>query len=135
VRWDLVLAARLLRELLLNAVRFSPGGGRVSLRARAEAARVLLTVEDEGPGIPARQCEAVFERFQQLGDVLTEKPRGAGLGLPICRAIAVLHGGWIRAEPRAPAPGARFVLELPIDASAGWRSEEAPEDILAMLRP
>jgi len=134
VRWDPFLAARLLRELLLNAVRFSPRGATVRVAAASEGARLRVTVEDSGPGIPAARCEEVFERFHQIGDVLTGKPKGAGLGLPICREIAVLHGGWIRAEPRAGG-GARLVVELPADAASATRSEEPAPEVLQMLKP
>jgi signal transduction histidine kinase len=132
VRWDLALTVRLLRELLLNAVRFSPPGGTVRLAAHPVGSRLQITVRDEGPGIPADQCEEIFQRFHQLGDVLTEKPRGTGLGLPICRAIAVRHGGWVRAEPRRDQEaGASLVLELPADAFVEASAEETSPHVLA----
>ena len=123
VRWDVALAVRMLRELVLNAIHFSPPGGTVKVSASIAGARLSLSVLDEGSGIPAEHCEEVFERFHQLGDVMTEKPKGTGLGLPLCRAAAILHGGWIRAERRTSS-GACLTLDLPLDASAGPHAVE-----------
>jgi signal transduction histidine kinase len=134
VRWDVPLVTRLLRELLLNALQFSPKGGMVTISMARTGGRLRLAVADEGPGIPAEQREEVFERFHQLGDVMTSKPQGAGLGLPIARAIAVLHGGWVRVDA-AGERGAKFVVEMPVDAGSGSFQNETPEWVLQELRP
>ena len=112
--------SRVFINLVENAVTFSPSGGTVAVSAARRGGvngHVVVTVEDEGPGIPPDNLETVFERFY------TQRPEGAafgshsGLGLAIARQIVTAHGGRIRAENRAgpngSIRGARFVVELP----------------------
>lgn len=108
---------RVFTNLIDNALTFSPQGGTVRLtvrRAGGARGRLLVTVEDEGPGIPPEALETIFQRFY------TQRPAGAafgthsGLGLAIVRQIVSAHGGTIHAENRHPeGSGARFVVELP----------------------
>jgi signal transduction histidine kinase len=114
VRCDGGKIIRLFLELLDNAIRFSPEGGRVVVTVSRAGELVRTEVRDEGPGIPERELESVFERFHQCGELLTAKPSGQGLGLAICRVIAVRHGGTIVAV--SSRPGAHLVLDLPIRA-------------------
>lgn len=115
--------AQVLRNLIDNALTFSPPKGEVLLRAFVQADpargdRVIIVVEDDGPGIPPENLETVFERFY------TERPQGArfgshsGLGLAICHQIVKAHKGEIHAENRVnpgseTIKGARFVINLP----------------------
>jgi signal transduction histidine kinase len=97
-------------NLVANALRYTPPGGRIGLDARAVDGNVVLSVSDTGPGIPPDQQERVFERFVQsarAGDI-----GGAGLGRAIVRAIVQAHGGRILLDS-APGRGTRFTLELP----------------------
>lgn len=108
---------QVLRNLIGNAVSFSPPGGTIWLRARLTGSMVEIAVEDEGPGIPDHRLEAVFDRFY------SERPQGehfgahSGLGLSICRQIVEALGGRISAENRrdeaGQVRGARFVVRLP----------------------
>ena len=111
---------RVFINLIENAITFSPAGGTVSVRAQRRGGAnpaIVVTVEDDGPGIPPDSLETIFERFY------TQRPKGAafgshsGLGLAIARQIVVAHGGQIRAENRTGAGGAsggaRFIVELP----------------------
>ena len=112
---------QVLRNLVENARSFSPPDGQVRIHLAGEGdrgrRRVLLTVDDDGPGIPPDNIETVFERFY------TQRPKGSafgghsGLGLAISRQIAVAHGGTLRAQnrlgPAGEVQGARFVLDLP----------------------
>ncbi|MHA1113178.1 MAG: stimulus-sensing domain-containing protein [Alphaproteobacteria bacterium] len=108
--------AQLFRNLIDNAVSFSPPGGTIEVGARVEGSVVVVTVADGGPGIPPDNLEDIFERFY------TERPEGekfgthSGLGLGICRQIAEAHDGEIRAEnrldPQGGVIGARFVVRL-----------------------
>jgi Na+/proline symporter/signal transduction histidine kinase len=101
-------------NLLSNAVKFvPPESGRVALSLRQEGHSILVSVADNGPGIPPDYREAVFEKFRQVGDTLTSKPEGTGLGLAICKAIIIHLGGDIWVE-ETPGGGANFVFRLPI---------------------
>jgi signal transduction histidine kinase len=100
-------------NLLENAVRHSPPGGLVAVRARAEAtSRVRIEVSDDGPGIPEEAAPRVFERFYRADAARASRDGGAGLGLAIARWIVDLHGGEIRVEA-GPTRGCRMVVVLP----------------------
>jgi len=111
---------QIVRNLVDNAVSFSPAGGTVTLSAHTESGQVRLTVEDEGPGIPPDNLETIFQRFY------TERPqdhdfgKNSGLGLSIARQIANGVGGRIWAENRAEG-GARFTVLLPL-AGLTWQA-------------
>jgi signal transduction histidine kinase len=83
----------------------------VTLALAGDGEHVDLIVADNGPGIQVADREIVFERFRQVGDMLTDKPDGAGLGLAICRRIVVQHGGRIWVEGEA-GKGAVFKVRL-----------------------
>jgi two-component system, OmpR family, sensor histidine kinase KdpD len=109
------LLVQLLSNLLENATRHTPHGTSILISARESAGTLLLIVEDDGPGFGTRDPEALFEKFERGKP---ENPvSGVGLGLAICRAIAQLHGGRIRAANRTGGGGgARFSIELPLPA-------------------
>jgi PAS domain S-box-containing protein len=110
-------------NLISNAVKFTPAGD-VTVRARAEGGRVVVSVTDTGVGIAPEDHAAVFEQFKQVGDTLTEKPQGTGLGLPICKQIVEHHGGRISIHS-ALGEGSTFSFDLPIE-DGGTRDERAP---------
>ncbi len=111
---DPMLLERLLSNLLSNARRACPEG-EITLRAAATAdGGAIFTVEDEGPGIPVADREAIFEPFSRLDGARDRDQGGVGLGLYLCRQIARAHGGTIVTEDRPDgARGARFVITLP----------------------
>jgi signal transduction histidine kinase len=98
-------------NLVANAIRHSPRGGRVLLRASRRDGLTRLEVADEGPGIPPGDAERVFERFYRSDQGRSSKEGGSGLGLSIARWIVDLHGGTIRAEAADPQ-GCLMVVEL-----------------------
>lgn len=98
-------------NLVANAVRHSPRGGRVLVRAAGRDGIVRLEIVDEGPGIPAADAERVFERFYRSDQARSAGEGGSGLGLSIARWIVDLHGGTIHMEPEEPH-GCRMVVEL-----------------------
>jgi two-component system, chemotaxis family, sensor kinase Cph1 len=100
---------RVLSNLLGNAIKFTPEGGRVTVRAERRADDFSVVVADTGPGVPADHLPRVFERYWQ--NAATTKP-GSGLGLYIARGIIEAHGGKIWAE--SSADGARFTFTLPL---------------------
>ncbi|WP_235037133.1 cell wall metabolism sensor histidine kinase WalK [Actinomadura sp. K4S16] len=99
-------------NLLANAVRYTPAGGRVSLRAHADGDDVLIEVADTGPGIAPEHLPHVFDRFWRAEKSRSRQTGGSGLGLAIVRQLAEAHGGSasVRSEP---GRGATFVLRLP----------------------
>jgi signal transduction histidine kinase len=102
---------QILLNLLSNAIRHTPPGGRVMLSAEDRGGRVAIVIEDTGPGIPADKREAIFEPFVQLDRSLTKGHEGLGLGLAISRDLARGMTGDLFVEPRGGG-GARFVLTL-----------------------
>jgi signal transduction histidine kinase len=102
---------QVLQNLLENAVKYSRAGEEVDVRAWAENGRVLVAVEDTGPGIPREHHALIFERFGRT-NVGLGKP-GTGLGLFIARSIAEAHGGRLTVQSAA-GDGAIFTLELPV---------------------
>ncbi|HLF58396.1 MAG TPA: sensor histidine kinase [Alphaproteobacteria bacterium] len=105
------------RNLFSNAVSFSPPGGRILCRARSRDGYVIVTVEDEGPGIPEGKREAIFERFYTERPAEEKFGTHSGLGLSISRQIVEAHRGRItadnRRDPTGKVCGARFTVVLP----------------------
>jgi signal transduction histidine kinase len=100
---------QVLANLVSNAIKFTPEGGKVSIRALQLGDELLFSVKDTGPGIPENLLAAVFERFWQAGE---NDRRGLGLGLYIAKSIVEAHGGRIWAESR-PGEGSTFHFTLP----------------------
>ena len=124
VRADDGLLGRLVTNLLDNAVQYTPSGGSVTVEVKTDAAFVIITVSDTGPGIAPADRERVFERFVRL-DPARSATSGAGLGLPIARWIAEQHGGTLTVGENA-AGGCLFVVRLPMkhDPSADVRTAD-----------
>jgi two-component system phosphate regulon sensor histidine kinase PhoR len=101
-----------LRNLVENALNYSPEGGRVELAARAAGETITLAVSDTGPGIPESDLTRVFERFYRVDKSRTRDPGGTGLGLSIVRHLVELHGGRVQASNRREG-GALFTITLP----------------------
>jgi signal transduction histidine kinase len=108
---------RVFDALLGNAAKFAPEGSEVVVLAREVGGFAKVEVRDVGAGVPEPLREKVFDRFKQLGDVLTDKPPGLGLGLPTARAVIERLGGHIWYEP-VKAGGCAFVFTIPIATSA-----------------
>ncbi len=105
--------ARLVDNLVDNAISFSPEGGLVEIRATAAGEEVLVIVEDQGPGVPDEAREAIFNRFHSIRSE-EDFGRHSGLGLAIAKAIVEGHGGQIEVGQRHDGQkGARFVVRLP----------------------
>jgi signal transduction histidine kinase len=104
---------QVLSNLVGNAIKFTPRGGRITLRARPESAEVCLAVIDTGPGIPADQLPHIFGRFWQARPA---DKRGIGLGLAIARGIVEAHQGRIWVESRV-GEGSAFYFTMPVAGS------------------
>jgi signal transduction histidine kinase len=118
---------RVLLNLLSNAFKFTPEGGRVRCSLRAGDRRFVLEVADSGPGIPPERRAAAFERFVQLDSGTARGFGGTGLGLGIARDFVELHGGRISAGD-APEGGALLVVEMPLRAPPGVEVRRAPDE-------
>lgn len=110
----------MLTRLLDNALKFNPPGSVVALALRPLSDRIEVGIADSGPGIPTEQREQVFERFRQLGDAMTGKPAGSGLGLSICRQLVEQMGGRIWCQG-SPLGGVEFCFTLPTPEGAEAR--------------
>ncbi|KJU82114.1 ATP-binding region, ATPase-like domain protein [Candidatus Magnetobacterium bavaricum] len=120
---------QVLINMISNGFKFSTEGN-ITLKACCSSdGQLTISVTDEGMGIPAEQQEMVFEKFKQIGDTLTDKPKGTGLGLPICKEIVEHHGGRIWVES-GYGQGSTFSFTLPViqpDVINGDKLELAAE--------
>lgn len=122
-------------NLISNAVKFTDSGS-ITCAVKQQGGELVVSVTDSGIGIAPADQPKVFERFKQVGDTLTDKPKGTGLGLPICKEIVEYHGGqiWVESEP---GKGSTFSFTLPILEQTG-QLELAPVrrsvDIEALVR-
>jgi signal transduction histidine kinase len=101
-------------NLLFNAVKFTPEGGRVEVRLEREGSRARVTVSDTGKGIDADFLPHVFDRFRQADSSSTRQHGGLGLGLAIVRHLVEFHGGTVSAESDGEGRGATFTVTLPL---------------------
>lgn len=110
VMGDATLLGVLARNLADNAMRYSPAGARIAVRVRREAARVLLQVDDSGPGLPEAELQRLGERFFRGS---ANEAAGCGLGWSIAQRIAAAHGGTLHAERSGSLGGLRVTASLP----------------------
>ena len=115
--------ARAIENLIDNAISFSPPEGLVEVAATKVGGEILVRIDDEGPGVPPEQREAIFNRFHSVRPAVESFGRHSGLGLAIARAIVEGHDGEIDVTDRDDAPsGARFIITLPAAPVAGSAS-------------
>jgi two-component system sensor histidine kinase BarA len=122
LRQDVTKFQQILQNLLSNAIKFTPEGGRVALKAEADARHVILTVSDTGVGIAPEEQELVFQKFRQSGNPLTREHAGTGLGLSIVRELCKLLGGEIMLKSEL-GRGSTFTVRLPMQLSEEPRLE------------
>ena len=104
---------QVLLNLLENALKYTPGGGRVRFSARAVDGALQLEVSDTGPGIPPEKLPLIFDKYERVSSGARDDPGGAGIGLAVARGIVLAHGGTIEAHS-TPGSGTRFLVRLPI---------------------
>jgi two-component system phosphate regulon sensor histidine kinase PhoR len=117
IRADEERLGQLLVNLLHNAVKFSPRGSEVTVRATLTGSDVVISVLDHGPGIPRADLDRIFERFYKVDKARVRGMGGTGLGLSIARHIAEAHGGRIWVESQE-GRGSTFHLSIPVDGAA-----------------
>lgn len=119
-------------NLLSNAVKFTEKG-KVVLEAYLDKEQIIVEIQDTGIGIAEEDKHKIFERFRQAGDTLTDKPKGTGLGLPICREIIEHHGGiiWMKSEPGV---GSSFFFSIPVIGKSSIQPPIQLDRILKSLK-
>jgi CheY-like chemotaxis protein len=122
---DSTRLAQIVSNLLHNAAKFTPEGGRITITARRENGEVAIHVRDTGMGLASDQLERVFDLFVQGPPPLDRPQGGLGLGLTLARRLAELHGGTIEARSEGSGLGTEFVVRIPLIA-------EVPEERAAM---
>jgi len=121
---------QVIRNLVGNAVKFTPAGGEIQVALEVAEQQVVVSIRDTGPGIPDDECERVFDKFVQ-SKITRTGAGGTGLGLSICREIVRLHGGTIRAVP-THGRGALLRMCLPRGTSASLSTESSTDALAAV---
>jgi CheY-like chemotaxis protein len=103
-----------LSNLLTNAAKYTPPGGRIRLSAAMDGPQLVVSVSDTGIGIPADMLPRVFEMFMQVDKALGRATDGLGIGLTLARRIVEMHGGTIEASSGGPGAGSEFTIRLPV---------------------
>jgi signal transduction histidine kinase len=116
VQADPARLRQVLTNLVSNAIKYTPDGGRVRLSARSDDGRVLVQVADTGIGISAEDMPRVFDRFFRAQNVVLQEIEGTGLGLSIVKSLVERHGGQVWLES-APGEGTTFYFTLPLAAN------------------
>ena len=116
---DAARLRQIMWNLLSNALKFTPAGGRIEVALTSVPGEAIVVVEDTGEGIAAELIPYIFERFRQGDASVTRRHGGLGLGLAIARHLAEAHGGSLTGASDGPGRGARFTLRLPLPAVSG----------------
>lgn len=111
---DATRVGQIVLNLLTNAAKYTEDGGNIELTARRDGQRVIISVRDDGVGIPPEKLPEMFRLFAQGDRSLARSEGGLGIGLTIVRKLAEMHGGNIQARSDGPGKGSEFVLELPL---------------------
>ncbi|KQQ97379.1 PAS domain S-box protein [Massilia sp. Leaf139] len=116
---DLTRLVQVLSNLLNNAAKYTPGGGRIALAAWREGMQAVVAVTDSGIGIAPDAIGSVFEMFTQVGSSLDRAQGGLGIGLSLVRRLVELHGGRVQASSAGRGQGSTFTVRLPLRRRAG----------------
>lgn len=111
---DLVRLVQLFSNLLNNAAKYTPSGGRIALHVDCDGKSVIVKIADNGIGISNEDLPEIFEAFGQVQSSLERAQGGVGIGLALVRALVELHGGHIQARSDGPGRGSEFVVRLPL---------------------
>jgi len=113
IRSDPLRLRQILLNLMSNAVKFTPAGGRVRVSAAIDAEGAVVAIEDTGIGMKSEDIAIALEPFRQIDGALSRRFEGTGLGLPLAKALVELHGGHLDIQS-APAAGTRVRVRLPL---------------------
>jgi PAS domain S-box-containing protein len=114
VRVDPTRIAQVLSNLLNNAAKYTPDGGRIELSAGLERGQVTIRVRDNGTGLATDTIPEIFELFTQVGKTLDRAQGGLGIGLALVKRLVEMHGGDVQAESAGPGQGSTFTVRLPV---------------------
>ena len=115
---DVTRIAQVVANLLNNAAKYTPAGGRIVLSLRREGGMALISVADTGIGIPADALESIFDMFQQVDRHIERAQGGLGIGLSLVRRLVEMHGGSVTAASAGAGRGSSFEVRLPLAAAA-----------------
>ena len=115
---DATRLAQVFSNLLSNSCKYTQQGGKISLTARREADNVVLSVNDNGVGIPADRIGSVFDMFSQLDTSLDYAQGGLGIGLSLVKRLVAMHGGTVEAHSEGIGKGSEFIVTLPLEHGA-----------------
>jgi CheY-like chemotaxis protein len=119
-------------NLLNNSCKYTPAGGHIEIAAERDGDAVVISVRDNGSGIPAEKIDSIFDMFTQLDRSLERAQGGLGIGLTLVRRLVEMHGGTIAAESAGEGQGSTFTVRLPVVAHAtAAKPDVAPANALA----
>jgi PAS domain S-box-containing protein len=112
---DLARLSQVVANLLVNAAKYTPPAGTITIEAEVNAAQASICVRDTGIGIPAEKLSEIFEMFSQVSSPLDRTQGGLGIGLALVRRLVQMHGGSVHAESQGPGRGSSFTVSLPCE--------------------
>jgi PAS domain S-box-containing protein len=115
---DPIRLAQVFANLLTNSAKYTPRGGRISLAARSGGGELVVTVRDNGIGIPAHALPRIFDMFSQVDRSVERNAGGLGIGLALVKGLTEMHGGTVTAESAGPEMGSTFTVRLPLPGRA-----------------
>jgi PAS domain S-box-containing protein len=120
---DVTRIAQVVANLLNNAAKYTPAGGKIDLSMQVDDWEAVITVTDNGIGIPEEALVSVFEMFSQVGHHTDRSHGGLGIGLSLVRRLVDMHGGWVSATSRGVQAGSVFTVRLPLAALDGSEAQ------------
>jgi signal transduction histidine kinase len=132
---DKVRLAQIVGNLLVNAAKYTPTGGRIELESGAEGRHAVIRIRDNGEGIPPEMLEQIFGLFNQVDSSNTRSHGGLGIGLTLVKTLVEMHGGSVSAHSAGRGCGSEFTVRLPLIRTEAGDPSSAPEESAAATSP
>jgi signal transduction histidine kinase len=132
---DKVRLTQIVGNLLINAAKYTPAGGRIELSARAEEAQAIVSVRDNGMGIPPEMQSQIFNLFTQVDNSKRRSQSGLGIGLTLAKTLVEMHGGTIEVASDGAGRGSEFLIRLPLADSQTLPAVSAAADQTSLAPP